>query len=104
MKQKWKNTDTDELFLAVLRLKNLDEARRFFRDLLTVEEILEFTNRFKGARMLDEKKPYSTIARKTGMSSTTIARVSKFLQGKYGGYRLILDRISQKNNHHHQLA
>ena len=40
--EKWDNADAEELFRAVLKLKNTDEAKRFFRDLLTEPEILDF--------------------------------------------------------------
>lgn len=93
----WINSMNDELFNAILLLKNIDEARRFFRDLLTEKEILEFANRWKTARMLDKKVPYIQIEKETGMSSTTIARVQKWLTGGMGGYKLILTRL----NHHH---
>lgn len=93
----WINSMNDELFNAILSLKNINEARRFFRDLLTEKEILEFANRWKTARMLDEKVPYIQIEKETGMSSTTIARVQKWLTGGMGGYKLILQRL----NHHH---
>lgn len=94
---KWINSDSDKLFEAILLLQNLDETRRFFRDLLTEEEIEEFSKRFKAAIMLSEKISYSKIVRETGLSSTTVARVSKWLNEGMDGYRLVLDRIS-----HHQ--
>ena len=95
-----KNSPTriQNLYRAILSLKNEDEARRFFGDLLTETEIEEFSRRFEVAQMLDKKIPYTEIEKKTSMSSTTIARISKFLQGTFGGYRLILDRL----NHHHK--
>jgi len=92
--EKWLNPDTDALWRAVLELKTLDEARRFFRDLLTEQEILEFANRWKVARLLDKKVSYLEIGRQTRMSSTTIARVSKWLNKGMDGYRLILNGIS----------
>ncbi len=88
---------TTNLYRAILSLKGENEARRFFRDLLTETEIEEFSRRLEVAEMLEKKIPYTEIEKKTRMSSTTIARISKFLNGSFGGYRLILDRL----NHHH---
>ena len=82
----WINPTTSKLFQAILQLRDLDETRRFFRDLLTEPEILEFANRWQVAQMLQKGIPYSQIEQQTGMSSTTIARVSKFLNGEYGGW------------------
>ncbi|MBT3729563.1 hypothetical protein HOF65_06110 [bacterium] len=42
--------------------------------------MIEFSRRFEVAKMLDEKISYSLIEEKTNMSSTTIARISKFLK------------------------
>ena len=89
----WINEDTDALFEAILRLENLDEARRFFRDLLTKKEIIEFGQRWKVARMLDKGIKYTKIEQETGMSSTTISRIQKWLKKGRGGYKLMLKRI-----------
>lgn len=88
---------TKALYKAILALETEDECKRFLRDLLTEKEIKEFTNRWKVARMLDKKVPYEKIAKETGMSSTTIARVQKWLTKGMGGYRLILKRLKGKD-------
>lgn len=81
-----------ELVKAFWSLKSAEEAKLFIRDLLTEQEIVEFGNRWKAAQMLYVKIPYSQIAKETGLSSTTIARVSKWLCKGKGGYRLVLER------------
>ncbi len=91
------------LYTAVLSLKNEKECQKFFRDLLTEAEIKEFENRWRVAQMLNEKIEYEIIAKKTGMSSTTIARVSKWLNNGRGGYKLMLKRLNN-NNHHSAIA
>lgn len=92
-----KNTsNVRALFQAILVLQNEEEAERFLRDLLTKEEIREFSRRWEVAQLLAGKVSYVNIEKQTQMSSTTIARISKFLRGKFGGYQLVLDRL-----HHH---
>lgn len=93
-RQRWQTADTDELFRAILKLKNAGDARRFFRDLLTEAELLEFGNRWKVARMLAERVPYVKIERATGMSTRTIARIQRWLKRGKGGYRLMLKRTN----------
>lgn len=83
---------SEELYKAILSLKTLNEAQRFFRDLLTEEEIEEFSKRWQAAQMLDAAVPYTTIQEKTGLSSTTVARISRWLKNGKEGYRLVLDR------------
>lgn len=90
-------SETQKLYKAILLLKNENECRRFFRDLLTEAEIKEFVNRWKVARMLDQKIPYEIITKETGMSSTTIARIQKWLTNGKGGYKLMLKRLKDKN-------
>lgn len=96
MKNTWNNPQTNELFKAILSLKSAYEARKFFRDLLTEDELIEFGKRWQAAQMLDADVPYTTIVKKTGLSSRTIARISWWLEQGMGGYRLMLERL-----HHH---
>jgi TrpR-related protein YerC/YecD len=98
------NKTTRNLFKAILALETEDECKKFLRDLLTEAEIKEFANRWEVAQMLYKKIPYEDIAKETGMSSTTIARISKWLTNGMGGYKLMLKRINTKQNkNHHNL-
>ena len=92
----WKNPENKRLIQAILALDTENEARKFLRDLITEKEIKEFAKRLKAAEMLTEKVLYSTIEKETGLSSTTVARVAKWLNGKGGGYRTIISKL-----HHH---
>ncbi|OGE82718.1 MAG: hypothetical protein A3B10_01675 [Candidatus Doudnabacteria bacterium RIFCSPLOWO2_01_FULL_44_21] len=91
----WTNQDTDKLFAAILKLKTVTECEAFFRDLLTLSEIREFANRFRIARMLDEKKrkPYWQIAKDAKTTTATVTRVAHWLKAGMGGYQLILNRF-----------
>ena len=99
---KWDNLTTESLLEALLALKNKTEAKKFLRDLLTHQEIIEFGMRWKTAQMLNDKVPYVRIVNETGLSSTTIARVSQWLNKGKGGYRLMLNRLA--STHHHPLS
>src|SRR5260221_8638114 len=90
--------EAKESYQPMLSLENIDECSRFLRDLLTEPEIHEFSNRWQVVKMLDKKVPYESITRKTGMSSTTIARIQKWLTGSLGGYRLMLNKINKSMN------
>lgn len=91
------NKEVSLLFKAILALKTQGECWKFLRDLLTEPEIKESSNRWKVAQMLDKEIPYEEIERETGMSSTTIARVNKWLTNGKGGYRLMLKRLKKQN-------
>lgn len=92
----WKSKENQRLIQAILALKTENEAGRFLRDLMTEKEIKEFAKRLKVAEMLTEKVPYSTIEKETGLSSTTVARVAKWLNRKGSGYKIIINKL-----HHH---
>jgi TrpR-related protein YerC/YecD len=87
---------TKELFRAVLALKNLDECKRFFRDVCTIGEIKEISSRLRVARMLNvpEPLPYAEIAKEVKTSTATVTRVAHWLHHGMGGYPLILKRLS----------
>ncbi len=83
----------DSLYEGVLLLKNIKEARAFFRDLCTLGELQEFSERFEVVKLVDEGVPYREIAKRTGVSTATITRVAQWLKNGEGGYRLVLDRL-----------
>lgn len=85
-------------------LANTDSPERvfaFLRDMLSEKEIVEFSRRFKVAKMLSEGVSYAAIETETGMSSATIARVSKFLTGEFGGYRDAISTLQSVTDKHH---
>ncbi len=95
----WDSKESKQLVAGILELKTAGEAKRFLRDLLTPAEIKEFANRFEAARLLSRDVQYNAISESTGLSSATIARIQKWLNGSLGGYRLVLARLS--GSHHH---
>lgn len=98
---KWDNEKTEDLFKTILQLKNVPEAKKFFRDLLTESELKEFGNRWRAAQMLAEKIPYTQIIKETGLSSTTVARISRWLQQGKGGYKAMIKKLANKKIVHH---
>lgn len=88
--KKWDNQNTNDLCQAFLRLKSGGEVKNFLRDLLTENELIEFGNRLKAARMLKEGVYYMTIEEATGLSSRTIARVQHWRKKGMGGYKKVL--------------
>lgn len=79
-----------ELQKAFLQLKTKHEVFAFLRDLLTEDEIVELSLRLDIAQRLHRGQIYTDIEQETWASSTTIARVGKFLKWEFGGYRKVL--------------
>ena len=84
----------DELFDAILTLKNKEECYCFFEDLCTVNELLSISQRYEVAKMLKEKNTYHDIAEKTGASTATISRVNRSLNYGNDGYDMVFGRLN----------
>jgi len=95
------NKDASIMLDAILALKSKKELEAFLADLLTENELLEFANRLKAAKLLSEKVSYIKIEQMTGLSSTTIARISKWLQSGPGGYAMAISRLKKDTHHFH---
>ncbi len=88
-----KSKEATELFKAVLKLENVSECKKFFRDLCTVSEIKAMSERFQVAKKVDLGVSYRKINKMTGASTATVTRVAHFLHHGMGGYKLILKRL-----------
>ena len=89
---------TQDLADALVDLKDREEAARFLFDLCTPAELHTLAERWHVARLLDDGElTYREIHQKTGVSTTTIVRVARFLrQEDNGGYRRLLDRLRER--------
>ena len=93
MRKKIRTEAVDDLFEAVLCLKNREECYKFFEDLCTVPELKAMSQRIAVAKMLSERHVYSDIVDKTGASTATISRVNRSLNYGSDGYTLIFERL-----------
>ena len=85
---------SEELADALCALRTRGEARALLADLCTPAEVLSLAERWQVARLLDAgEMTYRQIHDATGVSTTTIVRVARFLkQEDNRGYRTLLDR------------
>ena len=88
----------DQLFEAILCLKDKEECYTFFEDVCTINEILSLSQRFEVAHMLREQKTYLDIAEKTGASTATISRVNRSLNYGNDGYDMVFKRMEEKKS------
>ncbi len=89
--------EVDELFEAILSLENREECYRFFTDVCTINEILAIAQRMQVAKLLSQGKTYSEIEELTKASTATISRINKCLVYGADGYKLVLDRMKDKD-------
>lgn len=81
--------DVTAFYQAVLSLSTEEDCRAFFEDLCTVNEVQQFAQRIKAAKLLMQNKTYNQVIAETDISSCTLARVSKCVQTG-DGYRRVL--------------
>ena len=90
--QSYKPKNEKEIFLAkaFLKLKNEQDVANFLRDILTIKEIEEFSNRLEMARLLKQGMSYKSISKKLKVSTTTVTRTAHWLFRGCGGYQKVL--------------
>lgn len=86
----------DELFDAVLKLKSVEDCRKFFEDVCTIKELQDVTQRLQVAKLLREGKNYQEVSKITGASTATISRVNKCLNYGSGGYEIVIKKAGGK--------
>ena len=82
----------DDLYAAILELRDAEEAKSFFNDLCTPAELEGLIDWWRVAQMLVKKVPYRKIAEETNISTATIVRVARFLNNGNDGYKTIMQR------------
>ena len=90
-----KKPRSEEMYKAILKLRDVDECMRFFDDLCTVSELLAMEQRFQVAVCLSKGMIYNDILAETGASSATISRVNRSLQYGNDGYAIVFDRMKE---------
>ncbi len=83
----------NELFKAIISIDSMKECKNFFYDLCTPSEIEEFSTRWLIVKLLSKKKPYRQIALETGVSTTTVGRVARYMKYGHDGYNTVLNKL-----------
>ena len=88
-----------ELCRALLAVRSDEEMERLLGDLCTPAELRTMAERWHVARLLDGTDlSYREIHEATGVSTTTIVRVARFLrQEPHQGYRVAIDALETRN-------
>ncbi len=89
-----KKPRSENMYKAILTLRDVDECMKFFDDLCTVSELMAMEQRYQVAVCLDKGMIYNDILAETGASSATISRVNRSLQYGEGGYEIVFSRLA----------
>ncbi|PIR98884.1 hypothetical protein COT87_02325 [Candidatus Collierbacteria bacterium CG10_big_fil_rev_8_21_14_0_10_44_9] len=84
-----------KLLGAMLTLKTPTELSNFLQDLMTIKELKDISQRWQIVLLLDKKISYLDIAKKVGVSTTTVTRVALWLHHGKNGYKTALSRLNQ---------
>lgn len=95
---KLRGEQLDQLFDAILSLKEREECYRFFDDIATMSEIHSLSQRLQVAKMLTQGATYNEIEKQTNASTATISRVRRCINYGSDGYKLVLDRIMKEGH------
>jgi TrpR-related protein YerC/YecD len=80
---------TKLLYETLANINTEKEVKAFLQDLLTPQEIEQFSQRVTSAKLLMEGKTYNEVIDETNISTATLSRVSRCVQfGK--GYKKVL--------------
>ena len=86
-----------DLCRAFLAMNNVDECRNLLLDLCTPAELEVMIDRWRVVALLAKERPYREISELTGVSVTTIGRVSRALDYGSGGYKMAYRRSVDEN-------
>ena len=80
---------------ALCAVEGADEMEAFLVDLCTPQELRALSERWHVAQLLERgEDSYREINAKTGVSTTTVGRVARFLREEpHGGYRRVLAKL-----------
>jgi len=81
-----------DFYGIVSSLRGYDEAKNFFKDLLTSGEMVMISRRIQIAKLLIKDCTYEQVREKLGAGLSTISHVDKWLNEGFGGYAQVLKK------------
>ncbi len=91
----WKTKQLKNLASVLISVKKEADMINFLRDLCTLEELDEMSKRWEAVTLIENGIPYREIAKKTGLSTTTVTRISHWLHNGEGGYAEALHKMKK---------
>jgi len=88
----------DLLWTSIAELKEREEVKSFFKDLLTPSESVMLARRILIAKMLLEDKTYDDIRMELRVGLDTVAKVHGWLISGFGGYENAIKKFNSVLN------
>ncbi len=86
-----------EFYTMVSLLKGRDEVKIFFKDLLSLSEVVMISRRIQIAKMLLAGAGYEDVRKELKVGYSTINQVEKWVSNGFGGYKEIIGRYNKKD-------
>ena len=86
-----------EFYTMVSLLRSREEVKKFFKDLLTLSEVVMISRRIQIAKMLLAGLSYEEIVKKLKVGINTVSQVDRWVRGGFGGYKEVINRYDKKN-------
>ena len=86
-----------DFYDMVALLKDKEEVKNFFKDLLSLSEVVMISRRIQIAIMLRDDCGYDEIRKELKVGYTTISQVEKWLHNGFGGYKKAIESYNKKN-------
>jgi len=88
----------NKFFQTVADLKNLDETKRFFKDLLSKKETAMLARRLEVAKLLELGFTFEEIQKKLRVGVATVTSVNRWLNYGRNGYKIVVGRLIDREN------
>lgn len=85
-----------DFYTMVSLLENRDEVKNFFKDLLTLSEVVMISRRIQVAKMLFEGYTHDEIRKEMKVGFSTVSQVERWLNNGFGGYRKTIEEYQKK--------
>lgn len=86
-----------DFYLMASLLQDKEDAKKFFKDLLTTSEMVMITRRIQIAKRLLRGESYEEIIERMKVGKTTIGQVDRWLNYGFGGYKDIIKKYKEEN-------
>lgn len=97
LSEKEKKKYLGEFYDMVSLLSDRREVKNFFKDLLTLSEVVMISRRIQIAKLLLQGSTYDEIREDLKVGSSTIGQVDRWLNNGFGGYKKVIKKHNEKS-------
>jgi TrpR-related protein YerC/YecD len=85
-----------DFYSMISLLKSRDEVKKFFKDVLSLSEVVMISRRIQIAKMILEGYTYEEIRKKLKVGFNNINQVDRWVKNGFGGYKEVINKYKKK--------